>query len=160
MTFVSPVAPQAIVLRSIDRSQGPAGTALRQSIEEALATRDWEGRGLNIYRRLSAALHRASEEEGTHTSPEAVRRALDLLTALPVTIPLPQVVVESESEIGLDWDEGSRRVVSLTVRENPIVGYAAFFGAEPLYGRVPFLGELPPTLRFLLARLYPQRPGR
>jgi hypothetical protein len=73
---------------------------------------------------------------------------------------LPQVVVESENEIGLDWDEGKHRVVSLTVRNTPMVGFAAYFGAEPLYGRTPFVGEVPETLSYLLARLFPKRTSR
>lgn len=155
MTFIAP-APQAVVSRLTDRAQGPTGIALRQSVERALATRDWEDRGQVILRRLSAALHRASDEDGVQTSPEAAGRVFDLLAALPFTTPLPEIVVESESEIGLDWDEGSRRVVSLTVRDTPVVGYSALLGAEPLYGRVPFSGEFPQTIRFLLARLYTQ----
>jgi len=159
MTFAAP-APQAVVLRLTDRAQGPEGIALRQSLERAVATRDLEDRGQNILQRVSAALHRASDEDGVQTSPETMGRALDLLAALPLSVPLPDVVVESESELGLDWDEGSRRVISLTVRDNPMVGYSAFIGAEPLYGRVPFLGEVPETIRFLLGRLYAQRLGR
>jgi hypothetical protein len=122
--------------------------ALRESINSALATPDFEDRGAEIYRRVDAALKVAS------TSPEALSRTLDLLNLLPPSVPLPDVVVESDSEIGLDWDEGVRRVVSLTVRDNPMVGFAAFFGAEPLYGRTPFAGAIPPTIRFLLRRLY------
>ena len=155
-----PTSPPAVYSAATDRSLGEAGVALRESMVKALASRDIDDRGDEIYRRVSAALHRASREDGTFTSPEAVGRALDILALLPPSIPLPQVVVESENDIGLDWDEGSRRVVSLTVRENPMVGFAAFFGEEPLYGRMPFVGEIPETLRFLLARLFPQRTGR
>lgn len=159
MTFAPPAA-QAVVFHLADRAQGPEGIALRQCLERAFATPDLEDRGQDILQRLSAALHRASDEHGVQTSPEALGRALDLLAALPPSVPLPNVVVESESELGLDWDEGSRRVISLTVRDNPMVGYSALIGAEPLYGRVPFVGEVPETIRFLLGRLYAQRLAR
>jgi len=159
MTFAQST-PQALVFHQTDRAQGPEGIALRQSLEGAIATRDLEDRGQNILQRVLAALHRASDEHGVQTSPEATSRVLGLLAELPHSVPLPDVVVESESELGLDWDEGSRRVVSLTVRDNPMVGYSALLGAEPLYGRVPFLGEVPETIRFLLGRLYAQRLGR
>ena len=158
--MIAPMTPPAIYSPVTDRSVGDAGVALRKSIESALAIRDPHDRGPEIYRRVSAALHKASDEEGTFTSPEAFGRTLEILTLLPRNIPLPQVVVESENEIGLDWDEGKHRVVSLTVRSTPMVGFAAFFGAEPLYGRMPFIGEVPETLSYLLARLFPQRTGR
>ncbi len=160
MLAVSP-APQTVCARATDGSQGEVGIKLRESIAEALDSRTFEDRGAEIFTRVSAALHRASAEDGTFTSPEAFGRVLEFLNLLPPTVPIPEVVVESETEIGLDWDEGSRRVVSLTVRDNPMVGFAAFLGAEPLYGRTPFTGEIPETLRFLLRRLYPgPRPCR
>jgi hypothetical protein len=160
MILAVPVAPEAVCARATDSSQGEVGIALRESVARALARTDFEDRGAEIYSRLSAALHRASAQDGTFTSPEAVGRALDLLNLLPPTVPLPEVVVESDTEIGLDWDEGSRRVVSLTVRENPMIGFAALFGAEPVYGRTPFVGEVPRIVRFLLDRLYARRSNR
>lgn len=157
--------PSAVYAAATDRSLGGAARALRLSCTyelatNALASREFENRRSEIFRRVSAALHKASDADGTSTSPEAVGRTLEILAALPQDIPLPQVIVESENEVGLDWDEGSRRVVSLTVRDNPMVGFAAFFGAEPLYGRMPFVGEVPQTLRFLLTRLFPEQPSR
>ena len=154
MILAVPQAPQAVCARATDRSQGEVAIALRELIEKAVAKTDFEDRGAEIYRRVSAALHSASARDGIFTSPEAVGRAFELLRVLPTTVPLPEVVVESETEIGLDWDEGKTRVVSLTVRDNPMIGFSAFLGAEPLYGRAPFAGEIPETIRFLLRRLY------
>lgn len=160
MIFAVPLAPQVVCARATDSSQGEVGIALRESIMKALAKTDFEDRGAEIYNRISAALHKASVQDATFTSPEAVGRALDLLNLLSPTVPLPEVVVESDTEIGLDWDEGNRRVVSLTVRDNPMIGFSAFFGAEPLYGRTPFAGEVPQIIRFLLDRLYARRSNR
>ena len=156
MILTVPASPPAAYSRATDRALGDAGNAIGLSISSALAMRDFEDRGAEIYRLVSVALHKASKDEGTLTSPEAVGRTLEILALLPKTIPLPQGVVESDREIGLDWDEGSRGVVSLTVRDTPMVGFAAFFGAEPLYGRVQFMGQVPETLRFLLSRLFPR----
>lgn len=150
-------SPAAVYSRAADRAMGATGIALGRSIVSALSMPDFEDRGAEIYRRVSEALHRASQDDATLTSPEAVGRALEILALLPKQIPLPEVVVESEGEIGFDWDEGSRRVVSLTVRDTPVVGFAALLGEEPVYGRMRFGGEIPETLRFLLARLYTGR---
>lgn len=144
----------AACIRTTDRTQGDVGGALRASIARAMVSRDIEDRRTEVYRRVSAALHRAASGDGTFASPESIGRTIDLLNLLPSTVPLPDVVVESESEIGLDWDEGVRRVVSLTVRDNPMVGFSALLGAEPLYGHTPFAGEVPRTIQFLLRRLY------
>jgi hypothetical protein len=136
---------------------GELGGALRKSVQSALPPPREINRGYDIYLRVSNALHKAEHEDGTLTSPEAFGRTLELLNALPDNIPLPQVFVESDSNVGLDWDEGNRRVVSLTIRDTPMIGFAALFGAEPLHGRMAFTGEVPQTLRFLLTRLFPTR---
>lgn len=135
-----------------DRALGEAGEVLRESI--AIAMSPSLDRGDEIYARVSSALRRAEQQDGVLIRPEAFGRTLELLSVLPQEIPLPEVVVESESEVGLDWDEGAGRVVSLTVRDTPMVGFAALLGAEPLHGRVSFAGEIPETLRFLLGRLF------
>src|ERR1700674_2717255 len=98
MILAVPLAPQVACARATDSSQGEVGIALRESIVKALAKTDFEDRGAEIYNRVSAALHRASARDGTFTSPEAVGRALDLLNLLPPTVPLPEVVVESDTE--------------------------------------------------------------
>ncbi len=159
MIFTPPTTPPAIVARAGDRAQGPAGVTLRRNVEDALDSRDLRGRGDAIFRTLAAALAEASAE-GISTSPETLTRVIDILMMVPARLPLPDVVVESEHEVGLDWDEGARRVLSLTVRESPMIGYSAFLGSEPLYGRAPFFGELPETIRHLLGRLYPSTARR
>lgn len=142
-----------------DRSLGITGDVLRSEVAEAMSPPD--DRGAEIYSRLERSLNRAREEDGTLVSPEAFGRTLELLSMLPRWIPLPDIVVESEREIGLDWDEGARRSLTFTVRDTPLVGFSALFGVEPMYGRVTVAGEIPEPLRFLLARLYPHgRRGR
>ena len=137
-----------------DRSLGGEGVALRESIAAVLA-RPVEERGDQIYQRVAEALEKAERHDGVLIVPETFGRALEVLEMLPREIPLPDVVVESETEIGLDWDEGARRVLSLTVRDTPIVGYSGLFGAEPVHGRVVFADEIPTTLRFFLGKIYP-----
>lgn len=149
-----PDMPTALYWPAEDRALGHAGHALRESISAAMLPP--ADRGTEIYARVVGALDRAKEQDGTLVSPGTFARTLDVLNALPREIPLPDVVVETENEIGLDWDEAARRVVTLTVRDTPMVGFSALFGVEPMYGRVTFAGEIPETLRILLARLFPR----
>ncbi len=82
-------------------------------------------------------------------------KTFEFMMSLPTELPLPIVVVESGDEIGLDWDEDPQRVVSLTIDNSDLIGFSALFGREPLYGTVECIAELPQTLRYVLARLYP-----
>jgi hypothetical protein len=160
MILATPPPTITYSCRFDDRSLGPLADALRRDLELLSGSRLAERRSDDIYARVSAALHNANRKDGTLTSPEAFSLTLELLNALPHDIPLPTVVVEADGNIGLDWDEGARQVVSLTVRDTPMVGFSALLGAEPLHGRTPFAGEIPQTVRYLLQRLYRQRPNR
>ena len=105
---------------------------------------------------------RVADRDGIAVSGRVLNRTMDFLTTLPAEFPPPVVVVESEDEIGLDWDEGAERVVSLTIDDSDRIGFAALFGREPLYGKAQFSAALPEMVRYLLGRLYPsaRRAGR
>jgi len=148
----------ALLSRAEDRSLGEAGVTLRELFRAQREHSAVADRGADVYSRLSAALHRSRAESGTLLHPDAFSRTLELLMALPREVPLPDVVVESETEIGLDWDLGRRQVLSLTVRDTPMVGFSALFGQEPLHGRFVFAGDdIPETLQYLFSRLFRRR---
>ena len=109
----------------------------------------------DIASRLLEAVTHAAERNGMSVPASALTKTMDFLTSLPAELPLPVVVVESEDEIGLDWDEGAAGVVSLTIDDSDRIGFAALFDREPLYGKAEINDGLPETLRYLLARLYP-----
>ena len=105
--------------------------------------------------RVRAAVTQAADREETAVSPNTVEKTMAFLASSCAELPLPAVVIESENEIGLDWDEGPEKVVSLTIDSSNRIGFAALFGREPLYGKAECVDGLPETIRYLLARLYP-----
>ena len=137
-----------------DRSLGTEAEDLRESLEEATAPASAE-RASEIVSCLLGAVERAEGSDGVTVSFSTFGKTLEFMMSLPAELPLPVVVVETEDEIGLDWDEDHRRVVSLTVYDSDEIGFSALFGREPLYGRVERVDGLPETLRYILARLYP-----
>jgi hypothetical protein len=139
-----------------DRSLGREGTLLRQSLNDASAARPLD-RGHEIFSRLADALELAERNDQIRINPKVFSRVLSFLDLIPREVPLPAVVVESEGEIGLDWDEGKRKVLSVTIDETPMMGFSSLFGREPLYGRLDLDKGVPDTLRFLLARLFPKK---
>ena len=146
--------PTALYARAHDRAVSASGDELRTSLELALAPPD-RPRTRLILERITAAMRKGTMVDGVFLNVEPFGRMCDLLAVLPVDVPDPEIVVESEREIGLDWHEGHRRVLALTVDDTPYVGFAALFGHEPLHGRMPFAGALPETLAYLFERLYP-----
>ena len=137
-----------------DRSLGTDAKDLQESLYEAAAPAS-EDRGEEILSRLFEAFAQAAGSDGTTVSCSAFIKTWDFMMSLPTELPLPAVVVESEDEIGLDWDEDHQRVVSLTIDNSDQIGFSALFGREPHYGRVDCIDGLPETLRYVLARLYP-----
>ena len=137
-----------------DRSLGTEAEDLRESLDEAAAPAS-DDRRREIFFRLVEALSQAEDSDGINVSPSAFTKAYNFMMFLPSELPLPVVVIESEDEIGLDWDEDRQRVVSLTIDNSDQIGYSALFGREPAYGRVEFVDGLPEMLHYFLARLCP-----
>jgi|SRR6185436_10204086 len=157
MTFAYALTqPAAVVGPTYDAAVSPAALSLRRTIAETLESHQSlvARRADEIVGRLVSELQRASVEDGIHATSGAVARAASVLRSIPSEYPLPTVVVESDHEIGLDWDEGVRRVLSVSIGDGPMLGYAALIGAEPSHGRVAFTGVFPTTLSYFVRRIY------
>ncbi len=142
-----------------DRSLGTEGHTLRRELMSARNAATVH-RADDVLNRLTEALHRADEREGLRIAADVFSRALTFLESIPQDLPLPHVIVESENEVGLDWDEGTRSVLGLTIDGTEMAGYSALLGKNPHYGKVDITAGFPDTLRFLLARIYPRRVSR
>jgi hypothetical protein len=114
------------------------------------------GRNTEIAARLVHALEGATND-GIYATADSLCRALVVMQSLPNHTPVPDVVVEADGEIGLDWDLGRRRVLSISVGEGPMLRFAALINSEPVHGRVAFAGVLPGTLSFFLNRILASR---
>lgn len=149
--------PSGIYSPCQDTALSQAGEELRDSIEVALnpPSETPEDDVAALLARVSGALKKGSDSEGVLVDVEPFGRMFDLLRTLPREIPLPEIVVESEHEIGLDWGRGPREVLSLTIDGTPFIGFAALIGHEPIHGRALFAGDLPEILAHLFSRLYP-----
>jgi hypothetical protein len=143
----------------VDRSLGTEAEGLREELKDAATPASVDRKG-DIITRLLEAVVQAAEQEETSMSLDAFNKTFDFLTSLSTELPLPVVVVESEDEVGLDWDEGPEKVVSLTIDDSDRIGFAALFGRDPIYGKAECTDGPPETVRYLLARLYQSAPLR
>jgi hypothetical protein len=84
---------------------------------------------------------------------DTAKLALAVIEALPFGITPPEIVIEQDGEIGFDWQESPRKVLSLSIGPSGMIGYAALVGSEPIYGKAPFGGDLPETVAHLLRRV-------
>lgn len=114
-----------------------------------------EARQEEIRERLFGAIQGA--EHGVRM--KTFINALVFMQLLPRELPLPRVVMESEREIGLDWDADPDRVVSLTIDSSHQIEYASLIGNKPRYGKIKHVHGVPKTLpkplKLLLEQGYP-----
>lgn len=112
-----------------------ASDALEDTIHECL-TDDWDGYG-------ARALQQGSLDDADR-----------FLSLLPTTTRLPEVSVDPDGEVSLEWYLGPRRVFSVSVGTNGELVYAGLFGASKASGVESFQDEVPKTIVDNLARVY------
>ena len=58
-----------------------------------------------------------------------------LMRALPLDVPSPDIVVDDDGDIDLDWDTAPDRTICLSVYESGEIGFAYLIGRASSYGR-------------------------
>ena len=76
----------------------------------------------------------------------SVRFAIELIEALPWWAPSPEVSVDPDGEILLDWDYGVRSVFSVGISPYGKLSFAGLFGASTRSGAQTFTGEIPKAI--------------
>jgi hypothetical protein len=153
---------RAVYLPLIDEARSKTAADLRDDVQEAAEVHNDRSvtrrHGSEIVGRLLRAMTKATRDN-VYVSVNAFRQAKDLLSALPDLTPLPDVFVDNDGEIGLDWDEDRRRTLTVNISDTPLLRYSALIGPDRLFGRMAFSGDVPDTLSFMLRRLYLGRAG-
>ncbi|MBK8233377.1 MAG: hypothetical protein IPK72_23085 [Candidatus Eisenbacteria bacterium] len=116
------------VLRAVEQAQDRAGSSLSLF---------WEKAGL-------LADLRAMMQEGELVAPGASSKAEQLIRALPVGIPLPEVAPEPDGSISFDWIASRLRSISVSVGESARLAYAWVDGSESGHAVAWFDGEAVP----------------
>ena len=84
----------------------------------------------------------------------AVAFAERVLLVIPESWPSPDVGVDPDGDVSLEWSEAPDRVLTISIDEEGVLHYAGLFGDSKSYGAESFLGQLPPAIVGNLERLY------
>jgi hypothetical protein len=84
----------------------------------------------------------------------AIHVAESFIKALPTTLPSPEFSVDPDGEISLDWIRGRNQIMSISIRGDGVLSYAARFGVAKQNGSEIFIGELPAIILNCLRRLH------
>jgi hypothetical protein len=76
------------------------------------------------------------------------------IRALPTTVREPEVAVDPDGEISLEWHIEPRKVFSVSIGKRNEITYAGLYGLNKTYGREYFDDEIPKAIFDNLDRLF------
>jgi hypothetical protein len=102
---------------------------------------------------LEAASDNWDGDESKKLSPISRELARKLILTMPRQWSPPEVGVEADGEVSLDWKAGNSKLLSVTVRENGKLVYAWLFGTERGYGVAEFGESVPAVLAGIVSQI-------
>lgn len=86
--------------------------------------------------------------------PDSFNEAERFIRALPTTISKPEVAVDPDGEISLEWYFEPRKVFSVSIGKRNEIKYAGLYGLNKTYGREYFDNEIPKAIFDNIDRLF------
>jgi hypothetical protein len=152
MSVALPLDHAVCLAPSFDRGVGPEATRLVQWFVQP-AQRNSPSIAFAEHRRgaieaLMGAIAEAREVgwdgyAAKPANPDSVGAAVRFLGHLPIDTPLPEVSVDVDGDIALEWERGPSQVFSVrasrdgTLFYSGLVGSSTFHGSEPLRESIP-----------------------
>lgn len=82
-------------------------------------------------------------------------RTRSFLNALPTNLPAPEVALDPDGEVSLEWHRSPGRVFSVSVGGNDALHYAGKFGpSTKIHGTEVFANQIPQVILDSLRRLW------
>lgn len=85
---------------------------------------------------------------------ETLTYAVGFLNALPTTVPVPDISVHPDGEIGFEWFREPRKVFTVSVNHIGDMSFAGLYGRSKIHGVEHFTNEIPETVALGLRRLF------
>ena len=86
--------------------------------------------------------------------PDSFNEAERFIRALPTTVSEPEVAVDPDGEISLEWYFEPRKVFSVSIGKRNEIKYAGLYGFNKTYGREYFDDEIPKAIFDNIDRLF------
>lgn len=146
-------------VRGINTGSSPESKRVEQRFIEAIDHFRSIPARERAFGELIKAVEDASKEnwDSYHAKPaslQAATVAARFLTALPSTVPTPDIGVDPDGEISFAWLFSKDRMLSVSVSENGRLSYAGMFGNEATsHGTEPFYDTIPGIILEKIKRL-------
>ena len=122
-----------------ETARSPEAMALAEIRAKLQKSRSGEARLSESLRRLAEAAIEAQEPDwnGYGAQPVdhlAVTRARAFLGALPVDVPLPEISIDPDGEVAIEWTGGRGLRYSISIGATGRITYAGIFGGASVRG--------------------------
>ena len=93
-----------------------------------------------------------SQEEGwdrygaSPANPSVLLYALQFLSYLPTAVPTPEIAIDPDGDIALEWDRGPRCIFSVRIGTDGTLHYAGLVGHSTFHGTEILLEGIPRTI--------------
>ena len=121
--------------QELDEARIALLTALRETWQQCQQP-NWDGDGAEA---ISTETH------------EVARR---LLESLPSDMPLPNISAEPDGQLNFEWYQAPRRLLSVSIRADGTLYWAALIGSEDPRGSCQFVDQFPQTLLYWIGQVY------
>jgi len=152
------------VLRRPETSQGRLGfwesgdSAQTRTVEPEIVKAVRGIRGQRYYTAVFELIDLFAETNNDSkelpVDPRAFARARDLLERLPNGFAVPEIGIDPDGEIALDWIRSNRTLVSVSVGAFGNLSYAAHLRDGTAHGEIKLRDGFPPALTDVLRRLF------
>jgi hypothetical protein len=92
-------------------------------------------------------------EGSARVEPSTYVYASQFIRLLPSTAPLPDITADTDGEILFEWDQGRRRIFSVSVGRDGTLTFAGLFGHAKIHGTEHLREALPVAISDYLTRL-------
>ncbi len=150
-------------LRRPDTAQGnttfwASGSSLQRSADQTFAEAKRGIRGhhyhTTMFELVGLYKEALAEDGGKPVDTRVFAAARDLLEALPYGFAVPEIGLDPDGEVAMDWLKENREMVSVSVSPTGALSYAAKLRDRTAHGVILFNGGFPTALTELLRGLY------
>lgn len=106
-----------------------------------------------IIREALEAAWSACDETSPPLEPSTFAYADEFVRLLPSDVPVPEIVVDDDGEIMLEWDKGPRCVFSVSIGRDGTLSFAGLFGYDKVHGTEHLGDSLPAIISTCLKRI-------
>lgn len=109
--------------------------ALSQAVLEASSV-GWDGHG------------------AFQANPSSIAYTLQFINHLKPYLPFPEIAIDQDGEVALEWGSGPRNQLSLRIGSGGTIHFAALQGYDAIYGTTYYIDQIPEDVAHSMRRTF------